>query len=161
MPSPAPTILYMSRPACSGRHVVIQQFRIQLTLAIRRPGIFLVSTGHVRLSFQLHKAKPGLPVFLRLLLLTPVISCMPYLVHQLARDLTTSLRIAISLRLGAIICAPHTRVCGQSVDSSGTQGRRSWGDASLPIIYKGGGCKRIRPPNILQYFILSVFSHIV
>jgi hypothetical protein len=34
----------------------------------------------------------------------------------------TSLRIAVSLRLGAIICAPHTCVCGQSVDSSGTHG---------------------------------------
>ena len=42
---------------------------------------------------------------------------------SLVRDLTdTSLRIAISLHLGAIICAPHTCVCGQSVDSSGTHG---------------------------------------
>jgi len=34
----------------------------------------------------------------------------------------TSLRIAVSLRLGATICAPHTCVCGQQVDSSGVHG---------------------------------------
>jgi len=34
----------------------------------------------------------------------------------------TSLRIAVSLRLGAAICAPHTCICGQQVDSSGTHG---------------------------------------
>ena len=34
----------------------------------------------------------------------------------------TSLRIAVSLRLGASICAPHTCVCGQLVDSSGVHG---------------------------------------
>lgn len=34
----------------------------------------------------------------------------------------TSLRIAVSLRLGATICAPHTCVCGQQVDCSGTHG---------------------------------------
>ena len=33
-----------------------------------------------------------------------------------------SLRIAIGLRLGSAICAPHTCVCGQQVDSSGTLG---------------------------------------
>ena len=50
---------------------VIRQF--QLTLAIKRRGIFLVPTGNERLSFQLHKAKPGLPVLLRLLLLILII----------------------------------------------------------------------------------------
>ena len=34
----------------------------------------------------------------------------------------TSLRIAVSLRLGANMCAPHTCVCGVQVDSSGTHG---------------------------------------
>lgn len=34
----------------------------------------------------------------------------------------TSLRIAVSLRLGAPMCAPHTCVCGQLVDSSGVHG---------------------------------------
>jgi len=34
----------------------------------------------------------------------------------------TSLRIAISLRLGATMCAPHTCICGEEVDSSGTHG---------------------------------------
>jgi len=34
----------------------------------------------------------------------------------------TSLRIAISLRLGATMCAPHTCVCGAEVDSGGTHG---------------------------------------
>jgi hypothetical protein len=34
----------------------------------------------------------------------------------------TSLRIAVSLRLGANMCAPHTCVCGQQVDSSGVHG---------------------------------------
>jgi hypothetical protein len=34
----------------------------------------------------------------------------------------TSLRIAVSLRLGAAICAPHTCICGQQVDSTGTHG---------------------------------------
>ena len=34
----------------------------------------------------------------------------------------TSLRIAISLRLGAQMCAPHTCICGQLVDSSGVHG---------------------------------------
>jgi hypothetical protein len=34
----------------------------------------------------------------------------------------TSLRIAVSLRLGATMCAPHTCVCGLQVDSSGTHG---------------------------------------
>jgi hypothetical protein len=33
-----------------------------------------------------------------------------------------SLRIAVALRLGSAICAPHTCVCGQQVDSSGTHG---------------------------------------
>ena len=83
----SPSTPYMSRPAWSGRHIVIRHFRIQLTQAIRRLGIFLVSTGNERLSFQLHKAKQGLPVLLRLLLLILVISYMPYLVRQLVRDL--------------------------------------------------------------------------
>jgi len=30
----------------------------------------------------------------------------------------TSLRIAISLRLGATMCAPHTCICGMQVDSN-------------------------------------------
>lgn len=34
----------------------------------------------------------------------------------------TSLRIAIALRLGATMCAPHTCVCGEQVDSTGTHG---------------------------------------
>ena len=34
----------------------------------------------------------------------------------------TSLRIAASLRLDAVMCAPHMRVCGQQVDSSGVHG---------------------------------------
>ena len=34
----------------------------------------------------------------------------------------TSLRIAVSLRLGAVMCAPHTCVCGEQVDSSGVHG---------------------------------------
>ena len=34
----------------------------------------------------------------------------------------TSLRIAVSLRLGANMCAPHTCVCGAQVDSTGTHG---------------------------------------
>jgi hypothetical protein len=34
----------------------------------------------------------------------------------------TSLRIAVALRLGAVICAPHTCVCGEQVDSSGIHG---------------------------------------
>ena len=34
----------------------------------------------------------------------------------------TSLRVAVSLRLGATMCAPHTCVCGAHVDSSGTHG---------------------------------------
>ena len=34
----------------------------------------------------------------------------------------TSLHIAVSLRLGAAMCAPHTCVCGQLVDSSGVHG---------------------------------------
>jgi hypothetical protein len=34
----------------------------------------------------------------------------------------SSLRIAIALRLGAPVCAPHTCVCGASVDSSGRHG---------------------------------------
>ena len=34
----------------------------------------------------------------------------------------TSMRIAVSLRLGATLCAPHTCVCGQHVDSTGTHG---------------------------------------
>jgi len=34
----------------------------------------------------------------------------------------TSLRIAVALRLGATMCAPHTCVCGQHVDSSGIHG---------------------------------------
>jgi len=32
------------------------------------------------------------------------------------------LRIAIALRLGASVCAPHTCICGESVDSSGVHG---------------------------------------
>jgi hypothetical protein len=34
----------------------------------------------------------------------------------------TSLRIAVSLRLGANMCAPHTCICGQHVDSTGIHG---------------------------------------
>ena len=34
----------------------------------------------------------------------------------------TSLRIAVSLRLGATMCAPHTWVCGAEVDCSGIHG---------------------------------------
>ena len=34
----------------------------------------------------------------------------------------TSLRIAVSLRLGATMCAPHTCVCGAQVDTLGTHG---------------------------------------
>ena len=34
----------------------------------------------------------------------------------------SSLRIAVSLRLGAAMCAPHTCICGQPVDTSGTHG---------------------------------------
>ena len=34
----------------------------------------------------------------------------------------TSLRLAVALRLGANMCAPHTCVCGEQVDSSGTHG---------------------------------------
>jgi hypothetical protein len=34
----------------------------------------------------------------------------------------TSLRIAVSLRLGATMCAPHTCACGAQVDSLGTHG---------------------------------------
>ena len=34
----------------------------------------------------------------------------------------TSLRVAVSLRLDDTICAPHTCVCGQQVDCSGTHG---------------------------------------
>lgn len=34
----------------------------------------------------------------------------------------TSLRLAVGLRLGATICAPHTCVCGEQVDSSGRHG---------------------------------------
>jgi hypothetical protein len=34
----------------------------------------------------------------------------------------TSLRIAVALRLGATMCAPHTCVCGEQVDSSGIHG---------------------------------------
>ena len=34
----------------------------------------------------------------------------------------TSLRIAVALRLGATMCAPHTCVCGELVDSSGIHG---------------------------------------
>jgi hypothetical protein len=34
----------------------------------------------------------------------------------------TSLRVAVALRLGATMCAPHTCVCGEQVDSSGTHG---------------------------------------
>jgi len=34
----------------------------------------------------------------------------------------TSLRIAVSLRLSATICAPHTCICGMQVDSSGVHG---------------------------------------
>ena len=34
----------------------------------------------------------------------------------------TSLRIAVALRLGAPVCAPHTCVCGEPVDSSGLHG---------------------------------------
>jgi hypothetical protein len=34
----------------------------------------------------------------------------------------TSLRIAVSLRLGATMCTPHTCVCGEQVDSFGTHG---------------------------------------
>ena len=34
----------------------------------------------------------------------------------------TSLRIAIALRLGAPVCVPHTCVCGEAVDTSGTHG---------------------------------------
>ena len=34
----------------------------------------------------------------------------------------SSLRIAVALRLGAPVCVPHTCVCGEAVDSSGTHG---------------------------------------
>jgi hypothetical protein len=34
----------------------------------------------------------------------------------------TSLRLAVALRLGAKICAPHSCVCGVQVDSNGTHG---------------------------------------
>jgi len=34
----------------------------------------------------------------------------------------TSLPIAVSLRLSATICAPHTCICGMQVDSSGVHG---------------------------------------
>ena len=34
----------------------------------------------------------------------------------------SSLRMAVSLRLGAAMCAPHTCICGQPVDTSGTHG---------------------------------------
>ena len=34
----------------------------------------------------------------------------------------TSLRIAVALRLGTDICAPHSCICGHPVDSSGTHG---------------------------------------
>ena len=34
----------------------------------------------------------------------------------------TSIRIAIATRLGAPVCAPHTCICGSTVDSSGTHG---------------------------------------
>ncbi len=34
----------------------------------------------------------------------------------------TTLRIAIALRLGAPVCAPHTCVCGEAVDESGSHG---------------------------------------
>jgi len=41
-----------------------------------------------------------------------------------------SLRVAVALRLGVPMCAPHTCICGEHVDSSGTHGlicRRSAG----------------------------------
>jgi hypothetical protein len=31
-------------------------------------------------------------------------------------------RVAVSLRLGSLVCSPHTCVCGSSVDESGTHG---------------------------------------
>jgi hypothetical protein len=34
----------------------------------------------------------------------------------------SSLRIAVALRLGAPICAPHACICGGIVDSTGTHG---------------------------------------
>ena len=34
----------------------------------------------------------------------------------------TSLRLAVAFRLGADMCAPHTCVCGEKVNSSGTHG---------------------------------------
>jgi hypothetical protein len=34
----------------------------------------------------------------------------------------TSLRVVVALRLGATMCAPHSCVCGEQVDSNGTHG---------------------------------------
>jgi len=39
-----------------------------------------------------------------------------------ARPDDSSLRIAVSLRLGATMCAPHTCICDMLVDSSGVHG---------------------------------------
>jgi len=70
---------------------------------------------------QLKKAKPGEPDLLRLLLLILATSWTPFPARQYIRTRhdDTSLRIAVSLRLCATMCAPQ---CGVQVDSSGVHG---------------------------------------
>ena len=72
---------------------------------------------------QLHIPKPGMPDLLRLLHFTLVTFWTRCHVRRVGTRLDdTSLRLAIALRLGAIMCAPHTCVCGVQVGGDGTHG---------------------------------------
>jgi len=69
----------------------------------------------------------------------------------------TSMRIAVSLRLGAPLCTPYDCICGMAVDSSGAHGlscRKSAGhgarDTAINSIVKTRSLSSAKIPNRLE-----------